>query len=83
MTSTGMSSTVTRQLQQQSVGIINSNFAGRPDTQGYDASKSFHIHRKNRPFVWSFKMIETLLDSILRSYDVPSILCQQRWKRDE
>lgn len=78
MTSTGMSSTVTRQLQQQSVGIINSNFAGRPDTQGYDASKSFHIHRKNRPFVWSFKMIETLLDSILRSYDVPSILCSTK-----
>ena len=78
MSSTGMSSTVTRQLQQQSVGMIHSNFAGRPDTLGYDASKSFHIHRKNRPFVWSRKTQEWFLDSILRSYDVSSILCSTK-----
>lgn len=73
-----MSSPVTRQLQQQSVGMINSNFAGRVDTLGYDGSKSFHIHRKNRPFVWSRKTQEWFLDSILRSYDVSSILCSTR-----
>lgn len=73
-----LSSTVVRQLQQMSVGMINSNFAGRPDTIGYDVLKSFHIHRKNRPFVWSFKMMECLLDSIQRSYDVPSILCSTK-----
>ncbi len=76
--SAGMSSNVTRQLQQINVGMIHSNFAGRPDTLGYDASKSFHIHRKNRPFVWTFKMMQCLLDSILRSYDVPSILCSTK-----
>ena len=78
MTSSGMSSTVTRQLQQQSVGMIVNNFAGRPDTLGYDASKSFHIHRKNRPFVWSSKTQGWFLDSILRSYDVSSILCSTK-----
>lgn len=80
MTSSGMSSTVTRQLQQQSVGMINSNFAGRPDTIGYDESKSFHIHRKNRPFVWGRKTQEWFLDSILRSYDVSSILCSTKFE---
>ena len=78
MSSAGMSSTVTRQLQQQSVGMIHSSFAGRPDTLGYDASKSFHIHRKNRPFVWPCKTQELFLDSILRSYDVSSVLCSTK-----
>ena len=78
MSSSGMSSIVTRQLQQLTVGMIHSSFAGRPDTLGYDESKSFHIHRKNRPFVWSRKTQEWFLDSILRSYDVSSILCSTK-----
>ena len=73
-----LSSSVTRQLQTMTVGMINANFAGRLDTIGYDVAKSFHIHRKNRPFVWTFKMMECLLDSILRSYDIPSILCSTK-----
>lgn len=70
-----LSSSVTRQLQTMPLGMINTNFAGRIDTIGYDVAKMFHIHRKNRPFVWTFKMMECLLDSILRSYDIPSIVC--------
>lgn len=75
MSSSGMSSTPDRQLQHQSLGMINSNFAGRVGTLGYDGSKMFHIHRKNRPFVWPPKKQELFLDSILRSYDVQSIVC--------
>jgi hypothetical protein len=82
MSSSGMSSTVTRQLQQQTVGMIVNSFAGRPGTLGYDESKIYQIHRKNRPFVWSRKTQEWFLDSILRSYDVSSILCSAKRERD-
>lgn len=70
-----MSSNVDRQLEQQTVKAMNSNFAGRQDTLGYDPTKDYHIHRKNRPFVWSRKTQEWFLDSILRKYDIGSILC--------
>jgi hypothetical protein len=75
MSSTGMSSNVDRQLEQQTVKAMNSNFAGRQDALGYDPTKDYHIHRKNRPFVWSRKTQEWFLDSILRKYDIGSILC--------
>lgn len=69
---------VTRDIQQLSIQNIDTNFAGRVGTVDYDESKMFHIHRKNRAFVWTHKMCEDLLDSILRSYDVPSILCSTK-----
>jgi hypothetical protein len=69
---------VNRDMQQLSIQNIDTNFAGRVGTDDYDESKLFHIHRKNRPFVWTHEMCECLLDSILRSYDVPNIICSTK-----
>jgi hypothetical protein len=73
-----MSSAVRRQPIVESIDSINSNFAGRPGSNGYDPRKQYHIHRKNRAFVWSFQMMVDLLDSILKSYDIPSVLCSSK-----
>jgi len=41
----------------------------------YDESKQIHIHRRNRPYVWSHKMQADFLDSILKGYYIPPIIC--------
>jgi hypothetical protein len=60
---------------QTTISSLNSDFSGRVGTLDYDESKLIHIHRRNRPFVWSLKMQESLLDSILMGYYIPPIIC--------
>lgn len=60
---------------QTTISQLISDFAGRKDTNDYDSSKLIHIHRRNRPFVWSIAMQQKLLDSLLKGYYVPPIIC--------
>jgi uncharacterized protein with ParB-like and HNH nuclease domain len=45
------------------------------NTAGFDGSKLIEIHRRNRPYVWSHKMQLDFLDSILKGYYIPPIIC--------
>lgn len=60
---------------QTTISQLNSDFAGRKGSNDYDPSKLIHIHRRNRPFVWSTSMQHKLLDSILKGYYIPPIIC--------
>jgi hypothetical protein len=60
---------------QTTVGQLNNQFSGRRDSPDYDENKLVHIHRRNRPFVWNKEMLDRLLDSILKGYYVPPIIC--------
>jgi hypothetical protein len=63
---------------QTTISQLNRDFAGRPKTDDYDETKLVHIHRRNRPFVWSDDMQNRLLDSILKGYYIPPIICSSR-----
>ena len=68
-------SSVRTQTSSTTVHDLIADFAGRFGTPHYDESKLVHIHRRNRPFVWNHKMQTNLLDSILKGYYVPPIIC--------
>ena len=63
---------------QTTISSLNSDFSGRVGTLDYDENKLVHIHRRNRPFVWSSDMQKSLLDSILMGYYIPPIICSTR-----
>ena len=60
---------------QTTISALNFDFAGRRGANDYDPSKQIHIHRRNRPFVWNTSMQQKLLDSILKGYYIPPIIC--------
>ncbi|MFZ9189335.1 MAG: DUF262 domain-containing protein, partial [Algoriphagus sp.] len=60
---------------QTTIGSIDGDFAGRKESADYDATKLIHIHRRNRPFVWDTEMQQKLLDSIMKGYYIPPIIC--------
>lgn len=62
---------------QLTIHSLNSKFAGRVGTEGYDKNKLIHIHRRNRAYVWNRKMQEDFLDSILKGYYIPPIICSE------
>ena len=84
-----MSVNLSTETIQTTISQLNRDFAGRrperinPDspvnTAEYDESKLLHIHRRNRAFVWNEYMQNNLLDSILKGYYVPPIICCSRW----
>ncbi len=57
------------------VSALNRDFAGRRNMPGFDEQKPIHIHRRNRAFVWKKEDQERLLDSILKGYYIPPIIC--------
>lgn len=59
----------------QTISALNRDFAGRRNTPGFDETKPVHIHRRNRAFVWKKEDQERLLDSILKGYYIPPIIC--------
>ncbi len=63
---------------QTTISQMNRDFAGRVGSNGYDETKLLHIHRRNRAYVWNKAMQEDLLDSILKGYYVPPIICCSR-----
>jgi hypothetical protein len=72
-----MSTNVTLRTEniQTTVSQLNADFAGRRDTDGYDESRLIHIHRRNRAFVWDKEMQLRCLDSMLKGYYIPPIIC--------
>lgn len=60
---------------QTTISALNADFAGRRGSPDYDDSKLIHIHRRNRAFVWNREMQERCLDSILKGYYIPPIIC--------
>jgi hypothetical protein len=63
---------------QTTIHSMDIDFAGRRDIINYDATKPLHIHRRNRAFVWSAEMQMNCLDSILKGYYIPPIICCSR-----
>jgi 3-dehydroquinate dehydratase len=63
---------------QTTIHALNMDFAGRRDMDGYDESKIIHIHRRNRAYVWNQEMQISCLDSILKGYYIPPIICCSR-----
>ena len=63
---------------QTTIHALNMDFAGRRDMDGYDESKIIHIHRRNRAYVWNQDMQKSCLDSILKGYYIPPIICCSR-----
>lgn len=60
---------------QMTVSMLNRDFAGRRTMPDYDETKPVHIHRRNRAFVWKIDDELRLLDSMLKGYYVPPIIC--------
>lgn len=73
-----MSVNLSTETIQTTVSQLNRDFAGRYGSDGYDESKFLHIHRRNRAFVWNDEMQQNLLDSILKGYYIPPIICCSR-----
>jgi hypothetical protein len=57
---------------------LNNDFAGRHDDESFDDNKPLRIHRRNRANVWTPKMDSDLLDSILKGYYIPPIICAEK-----
>jgi hypothetical protein len=70
-----MSSQINTENIQITIAQLNSEFSGRKGSPDYDESKRIHIHRRNRAFVWNAQMQENCLDSILKGYYIPPIIC--------
>lgn len=63
---------------QTTISQLNRDFSGRRESPDYNENKLVHIHRRNRPFVWNKDMQVRLLDSILKGYYIPPIICSSR-----
>lgn len=69
-------SNVTYEVTNTTIYDLNRMFAGRQNNKmNYDPTKLFHIHRRNRAYVWKPDMQINLLDSILKGYYIPPIIC--------
>ena len=63
---------------QTTLGDLDADFAGRVDSREYSSQKKIHIHRRNRAFVWKTGMQQNFVDSVLKRYYVPPIICCER-----
>jgi len=75
-----MSSLIRTENIQTTISAINGDFSGRKGSHDYDDNKPIHIHRRNRAFVWNAQMQESCLDSILKGYYIPPIICGSQIK---
>ena len=73
-----MSTYLSTENIQTTISQLNRDFSGRVGSPDYDESKRNHIHRRNRPYVWNHDMQVKLLDSILKGYYIPPIICSSR-----
>lgn len=69
---------ITTENIQTTVGNLNTAFSGRQGDHDYDNTKLVHIHRRNRAYVWNKDMQLSLIDSILKGYYIPPIICCSR-----
>jgi hypothetical protein len=63
---------------QTTISGLDDQFAGRIGDDTYDSTKTIHIHRRNRAYVWNHEMRMKCLDSILKGYYIPPIICSTR-----
>ena len=63
---------------QTTIGALDGDFAGRSDDKQYDPTKLIHIHRRNRAYVWKTPMQQNFVDSALKNYYIPPIICSSR-----
>jgi len=63
---------------QTTISGLDDQFSGRVGDATYDPTKTIHIHRRNRAYVWNREMQEKCLDSILKGYYIPPIICSTR-----
>jgi len=74
----------TRAIRRESTDTtlyeLNDNFAGRIGDSDYDETKLVHIHRRNRPLVWSHVTMLSFLDSLLKGYYIPPIICSSSFR---
>lgn len=66
------------QNDQTTISALNAIFAGRSNDPSHDPTKTVHIHRRNRAYVWNDEMQRKCLDSILKGYYIPPIICNSR-----
>jgi HK97 family phage prohead protease len=76
-----MSSQIRIENIQTTIASLNNDFSGRNGSHDYDEKKPIHIHRRNRAFVWNAQMQESCLDSILKGYYIPPIICSSQIKQ--
>ena len=69
---------ITTENIQTTVGNLNAAFSGRKGDADYDNTKIVRIHRRNRAYVWNKDMQLSLIDSILKGYYIPPIICCYR-----
>jgi hypothetical protein len=70
-----MSANIRTENIQTTIYALDSDFSGRRDSGDYDETKSIRIHRRNRPYVWNREMQLACLDSLLKGYYIPPIIC--------
>jgi hypothetical protein len=63
---------------QTTISALNNEFSGRREDDTYDDTKLIQIHRRNRAYVWNNEMQKKCLDSILKGYYIPPIICNSR-----
>lgn len=73
-----MSANIRTENIQTTISALDGDFSGRTGSLDYDEQKPIHIHRRNRAFVWNTQMQIALLDSILKGYYIPPIICGSR-----
>jgi hypothetical protein len=72
-----MISNVTHENNNSTIYDLNRQFAGRIGSKNYRPQELYHIHRRNRAYVWNMNMQINFLDSILKGYYIPPIICSQ------
>ena len=70
-----MSDRISIENIQTTISNMNCDFSGRKGSPDYDESRLIHIHRRNRAYVWNAQMQQSCLDSILKRYYIPPIIC--------
>ena len=70
-----MISNVTHENNNSTIYELNRQFAGRIGSKNYRPQELYHIHRRNRAYVWNMDMQKNFLDSILKGYYIPPIIC--------
>lgn len=64
------------EIQNITVGVLIDGFAGRFDEgELYRPSRLYHLHRRNRIYVWKKEMEDALKDTMMRGLIIPAITC--------
>ena len=62
------------------VGTFVGNFSGRQGEVGYDVTRTFRLHRRNRAYVWGRDRQLAFLDTMLSGLPCPPIYCNEHFE---